>query len=156
RTRAADRTPVAELVRRLPAKTAVVDLVEHWQWSPPSPVAVAAHQTPASPPIRAAGAAQKKGAPAPKGTLPAQKKAAPREKKAAPAQNKAAARQNEVASSRLPTASPTGSSESWVRKRYYDAFVLRPDTGDPGWSAEWLELRDADTLDHLLDGWIAS
>jgi hypothetical protein len=35
RTRDAGRTSVADMVRRLPAKTAVVDFVERWQWTPP-------------------------------------------------------------------------------------------------------------------------
>jgi len=85
RAREADSTSVAELVRRLPAWTVVVDLVERWQWTPSHKVA-----------------------------------------------------------------------EPWGRKRGYDAFVLRPAERDPGWSAKWLELGDADTLDALLGRWIAS
>lgn len=84
RARAADRTSVAELVRRLPAQTAVVDLVERWQWT-----------------------------------------------------------------------APPAASDPWPAKRRYDAFVLRPAQEEPGWSAAWLELGDADALDQLFDGWIA-
>ena len=36
RTRDAGRASVADMVRRLPAKTAVVDFVERWQWTPPA------------------------------------------------------------------------------------------------------------------------
>ncbi len=85
RAREADRMSAAELFRRLPARTVVVDLVECWLWTP-------SHKA----------------------------------------------------------------SEPWGRKRGYDAFVLRPAEGDPGWSAKWLELGDADTLDSLLGRWIAS
>jgi CHAT domain-containing protein len=35
RAREVDRASVSDLVRRLPPKTAVVDLVERWQWMPP-------------------------------------------------------------------------------------------------------------------------
>ena len=85
RTRDAGHTSVADMVRRLPAKTAVVDFVERWQWTPPAKAL-----------------------------------------------------------------------EPWGRTRCYDAFVLRPGNGEPGWSAAWLALGDADALDRLLDGWVAS
>jgi CHAT domain-containing protein/tetratricopeptide (TPR) repeat protein len=84
RARQADRTGVAELVRRLPARTVVVDLVERWRWTPPAEA-----------------------------------------------------------------------SGPWGRRRGYDAFVLRPAGGEPGWSATWLDLGDADSLDTQLDRWIA-
>jgi CHAT domain-containing protein len=45
--------------------------------------------------------------------------------------------------------------DAWERKRVYDAFVLRAADGQPGWSAAWLTLGDADSLDRLLDDWIA-
>jgi CHAT domain-containing protein/tetratricopeptide (TPR) repeat protein len=44
---------------------------------------------------------------------------------------------------------------AWVRTRIYDAFVLRAAAGQPGWSAAWVTLGEADSLDRLLDDWIA-
>ncbi len=85
RAHEANRTTVDQLLQRLPARTAIVDLVERWRWAPS---------------LKATG--------------------------------------------------------PWARKRGYDAFVLRPAKGTPGWSAKWLDLGDADTLDPLLDHWIAS
>jgi CHAT domain-containing protein len=84
RTREAKQTSVADMVRRLPANTAVVDFVERWQWTPPATAA-----------------------------------------------------------------------EPWGQKRCYDAFVLRPVSGESGWSVAWLSLGEADALDRLLEDWLA-
>ena len=33
--------------------------------------------------------------------------------------------------------------------------MLRAAEGEPAWSAAWVTLGDADSLDHLLDDWLA-
>jgi CHAT domain-containing protein/tetratricopeptide (TPR) repeat protein len=78
-----ERASIADMIRRLPAKSVVVDFVERSEWKPPQ------------------------------GAGP------------------------------------------WGQSRCYDAFVVRPAAGEPGWSATWLSLGDADALDRLLDGWVA-
>jgi CHAT domain-containing protein len=142
RTRDSERMTVGELTRRLPAQTAIVDLTERWRWTPPPLVSVADSQPPdRSPPFPRSTSAQKKGA-------PAQKK-------------KAAGKSNDTApfplpSGRIANPPPPRASKPWVQKRCYDAFVVRPEKADPGWSVQWLELGDADTFDHLLEGWTAT
>jgi CHAT domain-containing protein len=84
RTRDAARASVADIARRLPPRTAVVDFVERWQVTP-----------------------------SPQAAVP------------------------------------------WSQTRCYDAFVLRRDSGEPGWSATWIMLGDADALDQVLDDWVA-
>ena len=98
RARDGDRAGVADLVRRLPPKTAVVDLVERWQWTPPV---------------------------------------------------------KEIATRQGGESGPKP-SELWGRKRCYDAFVVRPAEGKPGWSVAWSTLGDADELDRLLNDGIAT
>ena len=167
RARDAERTTVAELVRHLPAQTVVVDLTERWEWTPPPPVSAVDPRPPddsrPSPPSgRAAAPARKKATPVQKKQGAAQKKGAPVQKKQSTAHKQAAeGPRTKPAPFPLPpgrpeSPPPSRASKPWARKRLYDAFVLRPDAGEPGWSAVWLGLGDADTLDRLLDGWIAS
>ncbi|HEX7377241.1 MAG TPA: CHAT domain-containing tetratricopeptide repeat protein, partial [Pirellulales bacterium] len=74
---------VEEMVRRLPKRTAVVDLIERTRWAPPE------------------------------GATP------------------------------------------WSQTPSYDAFVLTAAESEPGWSAVWLPLGDAEPIDALLDSWLA-
>jgi CHAT domain-containing protein/tetratricopeptide (TPR) repeat protein len=83
------------------------------------------------------------------------------QRKGTAAQRKKAADQRNVAAATPPApARPAPAAripaKIWVKNRCYDAFVLQPDKGEPGWSVKWLELGDADALDRLLDNWIAT
>jgi CHAT domain-containing protein/tetratricopeptide (TPR) repeat protein len=268
RTRDAGLAGVADMVRRLPANTAVVDFVERWQWTPPGPnksgprssalprrhpwnqpsrpwpmqdgglVAVATKRPLAGPPIkrrrpqpRPRPAPPKKDPPSPAAPAPPPPDTLPAgsiwngEKltsDGAPAELEITAREgasfkgkftfdqinvNEVAgtfsagkiewhatkvlqgkanqpttgtlkgntidakfrmvfrrggknyattgSIRLTSVRKAKALEAWGQTRSYDAFVLRAAEGEPGWSAAWVELGDADALDRLLDDYVA-
>ena len=113
-----------------------------------------------APQIKKTSLQVQKGAPQMKKGAAQKKSGATQKKRGAAQKKKAARRKNESVPFPLPpevpVPPPLRTSKPWVRKRCYDAFVLRPDNGEPGWLVKWVELGDADALDHLLDGWIAS
>ena len=239
RTRDAGRASVADMVRRLPGKTAVVDFVERWQWTPPAkavaPTVEAIHKeekpkeekprdalpvgsiwkgerhldqgdktVPATLKITARDGPSFKGEFAfdkgnvneVAGTLTDQKiewrttkvlqgdpnqetigtlnensidatfKFVPRKRKKkhtvsgtiklSSADARPAEKEETKAEPATEAGKETTAPGTWVQTRCYDAFVLRAAAEEPGWSVAWVSLGDADALDKLLDGWMAS